>query len=60
MLHVKPPQPVSGSVSQAICNVEQFVELMQNYSWTEAANIEIFIARAFSSPPSMKTGLIVK
>lgn len=48
MLHVKPHQPVSGSVSQAICNVEQFVELMQNYSWTEAANIEIFIARAFS------------
>ena len=52
MLHVKPHQPVSDSVTQAICNVEQFVELMQNYSWTEAANIEIFIARAFSQTES--------
>ena len=32
--------------------MEQFVELMQNFSWTEAANIEIFIARTFSQTES--------
>lgn len=48
MLQIKPHQTFTKPENQVICRVEQFVELMQDFSWTEAANIEIFIAKDFS------------
>ena len=48
MLQIKPHHTFTKPVNQVICRVEQFVELMQDFSWTEAANIEIFIAKDFS------------
>lgn len=48
MLQIKPHHSFTKPVNQVICRVEQFVELMQDFSWTEAANIEIFIAKDFS------------
>ena len=49
MLQVKDVKPISAaevsseSNQQRVCRVEQFIELMQDHGWSEAANIEIFI-----------------
>lgn len=32
---------------QQVCKIEQFIELMQDHGWSEAANIEIFITQDF-------------
>ncbi len=39
-----------------MCKIEQFIELMQDHGWSEAANIEIFITQDF---PQAETQILV-
>ena len=39
--------PATPSRLQQVCKIEQFIELISDHGWSEAANIEIFITQDF-------------
>ena len=39
----EPAAATGGTPKQQVCHIEQYIELMQDHGWSEAANIEIFI-----------------